>query len=70
MKTYNAALGVDAKGNVMPTIMEFAKQAGLRTGNVTSAEITDATPAGQASHVLLRGCQGPNYSAAACQNPA
>ena len=70
VKTYNAALGVDAKGNVVPTIMEFAKQAGLRTGNVTSAEITDATPAGQASHVLLRGCQGPNYSAAACQNPS
>ncbi len=70
VKTYNAALGVDAKGNIAPTLMEFAKQAGLRTGNVSNAEITDATPAGQASHVLLRGCQGPTYSAAACQNTA
>lgn len=70
VKTYNAALGVDAKGNVVPTIMEFAKRAGLRTGNVSTAEITDATPAGQASHVLLRGCQGPTYSAATCQNTA
>jgi alkaline phosphatase len=68
VKTYNAALGVDAKGNLVPTIMEFAKQAGLRTGNVSTAEITDATPAGQMSHALLRGCQGPTYSAAACQN--
>ncbi len=70
VKTYNAALGVDAKGNVVPTIMELAKEAGLRTGNVSSAEITDATPASQASHVLLRGCQGPAYSAATCQNTA
>jgi alkaline phosphatase len=69
VKTYNAALGVDAKGTVVPTLMEYAKQAGLRTGNVSTAEITDATPAGQMSHVLLRGCQGPTYSASACQNP-
>ena len=70
VKTYNAALGVDAKGTTVPTMMEFAKRAGLRTGNVSTAEITDATPAGQMSHALLRGCQGPAYSAAACQNTA
>ena len=70
VKTYNAALGVDAKGNVVPTLMELAKKSGLRTGNVSTAEITDATPAGQMSHALLRGCQGPTYSAAACQNTA
>ena len=68
VKTYNAALGVDAKGKVMPTQMELAKQAGYRTGNVSTAEITDATPAGQMSHVLARGCQGPTYSAASCQD--
>ncbi len=50
--------------------MELAKQAGYRTGNVSTAEITDATPAGQMSHALARGCQGPTYSAAACQDPA
>ena len=69
VKTYNAALGVDAKGKVVPTIMELAKEAGLRTGNVSTAEITDATPAGQMSHALLRGCQGPTYSAAPARTP-
>ena len=68
VKTYNAALGVDGKGKVVPTLMELAKQAGYRTGNVSTAEITDATPAGQMSHALARGCQGPSYSAAACQD--
>ena len=68
VKTYNAALGIDATGTVTPTIMELAKKAGLRTGNVSTAEITDATPAGQMSHALARGCQGPVYSDAACQD--
>jgi len=68
VKTYNAALGVDAKGEVVPTVMELAKHAGYRTGNVSTAEITDATPAGQMSHVLARGCQGPAYSPASCQD--
>ena len=66
VKTYNAALGVDAYGRRVDTFMEQAKRAGLRTGNVSTAEITDATPAGMASHVLLRGCQGPDFSEAAC----
>lgn len=70
VKTYNAALGVDATGTVKPTIMELAKKSGLRTGNVSTAEITDATPAGQLSHALARGCQGPVYSSAACQDLA
>ncbi len=70
VKTYNAALGVDAKGAMVPTVMEMAKQSGYRTGNVSTAEITDATPAGQMSHVLARGCQGPVYSAKSCQDTA
>ena len=70
VKTYNAALGVDAKGAVVPTVMELAKKAGYRTGNVSTAEITDATPAGQMSHALARGCQGPVYSEASCQDIA
>ncbi|GAA3717162.1 hypothetical protein GCM10022204_41330 [Microlunatus aurantiacus] len=68
VKTYNAALGVDAKGRVAPTLMELAKRAGYRTGNIATSEITDATPAGQMSHALARGCQGPTYSAASCQD--
>lgn len=70
VKTYNAALGVDAKGKVVPTVMELAKKAGYATGNVSTAEITDATPAGQVSHALARGCQGPSYSASSCQDLA
>ena len=68
VKTYNGALGVDGKGNVTPTVMELAKKAGYRTGNVSTAEITDATPAAMMSHALMRGCQGPVYSEKSCQN--
>jgi len=69
VKTYNAAIGVDAYERRVETIMEQAKSAGMRTGNVSTAEITDATPAGMMSHALLRGCQGPVYSDAACLPP-
>jgi alkaline phosphatase len=42
-----------------PTILELAQNAGLRTGSVSTAELTDATPAVLASHINERGCQGP-----------
>ncbi|MEV6773472.1 alkaline phosphatase [Nocardia sp. NPDC051030] len=66
VKTYNAAIGVDAFGKSVPTLMEQAKTAGYATGNVSTAEITDATPAAMFSHALLRGCQGPTYTDATC----
>ncbi|MFF1557893.1 alkaline phosphatase [Streptomyces sp. NPDC058279] len=66
VKTYNAAIGVDSYEKKVATLMEQAKAAGFATGNVSTAEITDATPAAQFSHALLRGCQGPTYSDAAC----
>ena len=31
----------------------------MRTGSVTTAELTDATPAAIVSHVNHRSCQGP-----------
>lgn len=65
-KTYNAAISVDAYEKKVATLMEQAHQAGFATGNVSTAEITDATPAAQFSHALLRGCQGPVYSDASC----
>ena len=40
--------------------------AGLSTGNVSTAEITDATPAGPSSHISQRGCQGPTDTRSAC----
>ena len=60
-KTYNNAISVDPVTlKPLPTILEAAQQAGFKTGNVTTAELTDATPAVLDSHVSLRGCQGPS----------
>ncbi len=67
VKTYNAAIGKDAAAQTVRTLMEEAKARGMRTGNVTTSEITDATPAAQFSHANLRGCQGPDFSATACE---
>ncbi len=64
-KTYNNAISVDpVTKQPLPTILELAKKAGYRTGNVTTAELTDATPAVLDSHVSLRSCQGPADMAA------
>lgn len=43
----------------LPTILELAKAAGYATGDVTTADLTDATPAAPVAHVRARGCQGP-----------
>jgi alkaline phosphatase len=59
-KTYNNAISVDPVTlQPMPTILEEARDAGFKTGNITTAELTDATPAVLDSHITLRGCQGP-----------
>ncbi|MCH8137203.1 MAG: alkaline phosphatase, partial [Proteobacteria bacterium] len=41
------------------SIMEIAQSAGLGTGIVTTASLTDATPAAFATHINSRFCQGP-----------
>ncbi|KIE26634.1 alkaline phosphatase [Streptomyces sp. MUSC 125] len=41
------------------TILELAQRNGYATGSVTTAELTDATPAVLASHATDRSCQGP-----------
>lgn len=46
-------------GTDFRTVMMEWRDRGARTGNVSSAEITDATPAAAASNINLRGCQGP-----------
>ena len=48
------------------TTMEVAKERGLRTGDVSTAEITDATPAAPTSHISQRACQGPTDTATTC----
>jgi alkaline phosphatase len=46
-------------GEDYETVLEKYKKQGKRTGNVSTAEITDATPAAAGSHINLRECQGP-----------
>jgi alkaline phosphatase len=59
-KTYNNAISVDpVDGGPLDTVLELAQQAGYKTGDITTAELTDATPAVLGAHVSLRGCQGP-----------
>ena len=58
-KTYNNAVDVDVEGNPQLNLIELAKAAGKATGNVTTAEIQDATPAVLESHSSERACYGP-----------
>lgn len=58
-KTYNGAISVDINGKPHETLLEKAKAKGMKTGNVSTAEIQDATPAVQAAHVASRKCYGP-----------
>jgi alkaline phosphatase/streptomycin-6-phosphatase len=51
-------------GANLKTVLELAQKQGMKVGNVSTAEITDATPAVLASHISLRGCQGPANMAA------
>jgi alkaline phosphatase len=59
-------------GTDYETVLEKYEKEGKRTGNVSTAEITDATPAAAGAHVNLRACQGPtdmaNCSAAKKSN--
>lgn len=66
-RTINGALGVtdqvrpgdcaSAKGQSVPTLAELAKQAGRSTGVVSTAAITDATPASLFAHTPSRRWQ-------------
>jgi alkaline phosphatase len=67
-KTYNGAISVLPSGKPVPTILELAKAAGYRTGDVTTAELQDATPAVLGSHVVSRDCKGPDAMAACAVN--
>jgi alkaline phosphatase len=61
----STALNVPGKN--LQTVLERAQRAGMRTGNVSTAEITDATPAVLDSHISLRGCQAPKDMTACTQ---
>lgn len=70
IKTYNNALGVDIYGDAYPSIMELAKQAGKATGNVTTTELQDATPAALYAKISARKCYGPSATADTCPESA
>jgi alkaline phosphatase len=57
VKTYNGAISVDVDGNPLPTIGGEARAAGLATGLVTTAQVTDATPAAFFSNSTDRAAQ-------------
>lgn len=57
VKTYNGAIGVDEDGNSVQSVLELAARNGKSTGLVTTAQVTDATPAAFGAHVLDRGQQ-------------
>ena len=70
VKTYNGALGVDVNGKDRATLLELAKAAGFATGNVSTAELEDATPAALVSHVTSRKCYGPAATSKICPTNA
>lgn len=60
----------ETPGENVETTIEAAKKLGKWTGNVTTAEVTDATPAGPTAHISQRGCQGPADTRSACASEA
>ena len=59
-KTSNGRISTTAGTDKdLKTILELAQERGFATGDVSTAELTDATPAVLVSHVSNRNCQGP-----------
>lgn len=59
VKTYNQYIGVDAEGNNLETICEFAEKLDMKTGLVDRHYVSHATPAGMAAHNTYRGNYRP-----------
>jgi alkaline phosphatase len=70
VKTYNGALAVDVNGKPHMTLLELAKKAGKATGDVSTAELQDATPAALFAHVTGRKCYGPKATLEKCPDNA
>lgn len=54
----------------LPTIAEIAKSAGYATGIVSTASVTDATPASFISHVAARVCEDPSLMQPSDEHPS
>jgi alkaline phosphatase len=57
VRTYNGAISVDVDGTPLPTLGAQAKAAGKATGLVTTAQVTDASPAAFFSNSVDRAAQ-------------
>ncbi|BEL01989.1 hypothetical protein Q0Z83_001800 [Actinoplanes sichuanensis] len=56
-RTYNGAISVDTGGRAVPTLGTLAKRAGKATGLVTTAQVTDASPAAFFANAVDRKAQ-------------
>lgn len=54
----------------LPTIAELAKSSGYATGIVSTASVTDATPASFISHVATRVCEDPSRMQPSEEHPS
>lgn len=66
VKTYDNAVSVDIHEAPHRTILQYAKQTGRATGNVSTSEVQDATPAVQVANISQRKCYGPEETSASC----
>ena len=70
VKTIDGRVGTTGDDEDVPNTMELAKGAGMLLGNVSTARLTDATPAGAMAHVAARGCEGPTQTSVKCPQDA
>ncbi|MCC2614916.1 alkaline phosphatase [Aestuariibacter halophilus] len=49
-KSYNGAIAVDVEKAPTPTVLEWAKQRGMKTGVAVTSQVNHATPASYAAH--------------------
>src|SRR5690606_26074279 len=54
VRTRNGSVGVDRRGRARDSLLDLARRSGRSTGLVTTAEVTDATPAAFGAHVADR----------------
>lgn len=66
----STAANVPGSNEGYETYMEIAKAKGKATGNVSTSEITDATPAGPSAHISQRACHGPADTRTTCATEA
>jgi len=70
VKTYDNAISVDRTGKAYQTILQWAKATGRATGDVSTSEIQDATPAVLVANISQRKCYGPSATTKSCPEAA